>query len=148
MKPFQYKLQAVQILRERRKNETMEHYALALARRAQSGQRLENAERQLSATRFELQELVTTGCPAHQINRQQSYCTVLQERRIQCDLELQAAERVVNQRLAEMLQARREREAVAKHHERSRSEYRQASQREEQKWLDDLTPRPGLAEAA
>lgn len=145
MKPFRYKLQAVQMLRERKEHEAAEQYALALALRAQALKRLEDVEHQLSLARFEIQELVTAGCPVHQVSRRQQFCTVIQERRNQCTTELQSAERTVQQRFSAMLAARQEREAVEKHHEKCRQEHQRGLQREEQRWLDDLTPRPGLA---
>ena len=144
MKPFRYRLQAVQMLRERREHEAAEQYALALARRAQALKRLEDVEHELGLARFEIQELVTAGCPVHQINRRQQFCVVIQERRNQCATDLQAAERTVQQRFAALLTARQEREAVEKHHAKCLQEHQRGLQREEQRWLDDLAPRPGL----
>jgi flagellar export protein FliJ len=147
MKPFRYKLRAVAMLRERHEHDSLDRYAQALAQRAQALVRLESAERDLSAARFELQERVAGGCAAHVINGLQIHCETMNQRRARCASEVQSAERAVNQRLAEMLAARREREAVEKHHQRSRDEHRRAGQREEQKWLDDLTPQRGLLPA-
>lgn len=147
MKPFRYKLQAVEMLRERREHDALERYALALAQRAQAVLRLDAAEHDLSAIRFELQEQVTGGCQAHVINRLQLQSETAQESRARCELGLQNAEVLVNQRLAEMLNARREREAVEKHHEKSRQEHSRAAQREDQKWLDDLKPQRALQSA-
>ncbi len=145
MKPFRYKLQAVQMLRERREHEAGEQYALALARRAQAQKRLEDVEHELSLARFEIQELVTAGCPAHQVRRRQQFCLVIQERRSQCATDLQNAERIVQQHFHALLKARQEREAVEKHHDKCRQEYLKDLQREDQRWLDDLAPRPSLA---
>jgi flagellar export protein FliJ len=144
MKPFRYRLQAVQMLRERSEHEAGEQYALALARRAQAQQRLEAVEHELSRARFEIQELVTAGCPAHQVSRRQQFCLVIQERRGQCATDLQNAERTVQQHFSALLKARQEREAVEKHHDKCRQEHQRALQREDQRWLDDLAPRPGL----
>ncbi|HTH47185.1 MAG TPA: flagellar export protein FliJ [Candidatus Limnocylindria bacterium] len=145
MKPFRYKLQAVQMLRERREHEAAEQYALALALRAQALQRLGDVEHELSLARFEIQELVTAGCPAHQVSRRQQFCVVIQDRRTQCASDLQSAERTVQQRFTALLNARQDREAVEKHHDKCRQEHQRGLQREEQRWLDDLSPRPGLA---
>lgn len=144
MKPFRYKLRALEMLRERHEHDALERYALALAQRAQALHHVEAAERDLCAARFELQARVTTGCAAHELNRLQLHCESMQKRRARSVIEMQSAERSVNQRLAEMLAARREREAVEKHHQKSLDEHRRAGQREEQRWLDDLTPQRGL----
>ena len=138
MKPFRYRLTAVQRVRDRREHEATEQYARALAMRANAVQTVDRAERELAAGQLECSNLLGNGAPAGDIRQRQSFCAVLQERRDEAARLLEQAEIQLNQALGVMLTARREAEAVRKHHEKARSGHLQEQQREEQHILDDL----------
>ena len=138
MKPFRYRLTAVQRVRDRREHEATEQYARALAVRANAQQTVERAERELATAQLECSNLLGNGAPAGDVRQRQSFCTVLQEARDEAARQLEQAEILLNQALGAMLTARREAEAVRKHHEKARTGYQQEQQREEQKVLDDL----------
>jgi len=138
MKPFRYRLTAVQRIRDRREHEATEQYARALAVRANALQNVDRAERELATTQIECSELLGNGAPAGDVRQRQSFCTVMEEARDDAARKLEQAEILLNQALGTMMTARREAEAVRKHHEKARVGYQQEQQREEQKILDDL----------
>lgn len=138
MKPFRYRLTAVQRVRDRREHEATEQYARALAVRANALQAVERAERELAAGQLECSNLLGNGAPAGDVRQRQSFCTVLQEHRDEATRQLEQAEIQLNQALGVMLTARREAEAVRKHHDKAKAGHLQEQQREEQQVLDDL----------
>lgn len=138
MKAFRYRLQAVQRLRDRREREATEAYATALARRANAMQHFDAAERELAAGHLECSRLLSEGAPAADIRQRQLFCAWLHERRQAAAAQLDVAEVQLNQALGQMITARRESEAVQKHHERARESHQYEQQREDQKILDDL----------
>jgi flagellar export protein FliJ len=138
MKAFRYRLQAVQRLRDRHEHEATEHYAGALNQRAQASQRLDAAERELAANQAECSRLLDEGVPAGDLRHQQAFGSRLQDQCQAAATQLDQAEAHLNQALGLMVTARRESEAVQKHHDRAQSGHQMEQQREEQKWLDDL----------
>ncbi len=138
MKAFRYRLQAVQRLRDRREHEATECYAGALARRASAFQHLEAADRELARGHAECSRLLNDGAPAADIRQRQLFSVWLQERRDLMAKQLDEAEIQLNHALGQMISARRESEAVQKHHDRARELHQGEVQRDEQKWLDDL----------
>jgi flagellar export protein FliJ len=138
MKPFRYKLTAVQRVRDRREHEATEQYAQALAQRENAFRNVEVAERELATGQFECSRLLGDGATAGDLRRQQLGCAWLQERRDQVAVLLEQAEVRVNQALGVMITARRESEAVKKHHDKARESHQREQQREDQRTLDDL----------
>lgn len=138
MKPFRYKLTAVQRVRDRREHEATEQYAHALAQRENAFRNLEVAERELATGQLECSRLLSDGATAGDLRRQQLGCAWLQEHRDQVAAILEQAEVRVHQTLGVMITARRESEAVKKHHDKARDSHQREQQREEQKTLDDL----------
>lgn len=138
MKPFRYKLTAVQRVRDRREHEATEQYAQALAQRENAFRNVEVAERELATGQLECSRLLGDGATAGDLRRQQLGCAWLQERRDQVAVLLEQAEVRVNQALGVMITARRESEAVKKHHDKARESHQREQQREDQRTLDDL----------
>jgi flagellar export protein FliJ len=141
MKPFQFTLEAVRILRQRQEQLAMEQYARVLLSRQQAVQRLEAAERQIQTAMQEIRELTVRGCTASKAAHAQEYQRALEMHRTDCVRALELAERRANAGLNAMLQARREREIVDKFFDKQKARHLREQGRAEQKLLDDLASR-------
>ncbi len=138
MTPFRYKLTAVQRVRDRREHDATERYAHALNARVAAQKLLDQADHDLAAAQLESARLLAAGTAAGDFRRQLGDCSWLQDHRDLMARQLDEAEGRVSQALGFMITARREAEAVRKHHDKARDAHRREQDREDQKVLDDL----------
>jgi flagellar export protein FliJ len=121
----------------------MDHYAQSLIARRQAVDGLEAVERELSACWQELRRRMAGGFAAAEAAQAHAYQGSLVQRRDECALALETAERRVNAALQGMLHARRQREIVDKCFDKQKARHRREQARGEQKFLDDLAGRRG-----
>jgi flagellar export protein FliJ len=143
MKSFHFTLEAVGTLRQRQEQKAMEQYAQSLIARRQALDRLKAAEGELSACWQEWRDRFAGGCTAVEAAQAHAYQRSLAQRRDECTLALETAERRVNASLQNMLQARRQREIVDKCYDRQKARHQREQARGEQKFLDDLASHRG-----
>lgn len=141
MKPFKKNLAAVATVRQRTENEALQAYAVALMNRVRAMERLRTAEQTLSAAQAEWQRQAAEGCDAEAMARHSAHCSGLSKVRLERTRQLTEAERLADERMQSLLQARQQRQAVDKLHARQRMIYDRAVAREEQKTLDELAHR-------
>ena len=141
MKPFNFSLQAVRILRQRQEQEALERYAKAVRARQEALQQLNKVQEKLEAGWADWKERFSTVLSALQLKQLQAYCGAIAKRKEDCAGRLQAAHRGVNLAWQQLLAARQNLEAVEHHYENERRRYEQELQREEQKLLDEMAPR-------
>jgi flagellar export protein FliJ len=143
MKSFHFTLEALGTLRQRQEQKAMEQYAQSLIARRQAMDGLEAAERQLSACWQDWRGRLAGGCAAAEAAQAHAYQRSLAQRRDECTLALETAERRVNAALHGMLLARQQREIVDKCFDKQKARHRYEQARGEQKFLDDLAGRRG-----
>jgi len=143
MKPFQFTLEAVRVLRQRQEQKALEVYAQALLARQQAMDRLTAVQHELDATMQGFNVRMKAGCTASEAAQASDYQCILVKRRDECALALGAAERRVNAALQGMLAARRQREIVEKFFDKQKARHERELALAEQKILDDLASRRG-----
>jgi flagellar export protein FliJ len=143
MKSFRFTLEALGTLRQRQEQKAMEQYAQSLIARRQAVDGLEAAEHDLSACWQDWRDRLAGGCAAAEAAQAHAYQRSLAQRRDECALALETAERRVNAALHGMLLARQQREIVDKCFDKQKARHRREEARGEQKFLDDLAGRRG-----
>ena len=103
MKSFHFTLEALGTLRQRQEQKAMEQYAQSLIVRRQAVDGLEAVERELSACWQEWRNRLAGGCAAAEAAQAHAYQRSLAQRRNECALALETAERRVNAALQGML---------------------------------------------
>jgi flagellar export protein FliJ len=141
MKPFKFTLESVRILRQRKEQEAMDHYARMLLARRQAVERMETAQGQVSAGWQALRNLVNQGCEAAKAAQMQMYQRALKSLLDECIVAVGVAERRVNAAQQAMLMARQQREIVDSCFDKQKARHQRETARAEQKFLDDLAGR-------
>jgi flagellar export protein FliJ len=141
MKPFNFSLQAVRILRQRQEHSALERYAQTVRARQEALQQSNKIQEKLEAGWAEWKQRFSKALSALQLKQLQAYCGTITKRKEDCAARLQAAQRGVNLAWQVLLAARQNLEAVEHHYENERRRYEQAMHREEQKLLDEMAPR-------
>lgn len=121
----------------------MDQYGQCLLARRQVLDRLEMVQRELSACWQEWRGRMAGGCTAAEAAQAQAYQGLLTQRKNDCTVALETAERRVNAALQIMFQARQQREIVDKCFDKQKARYGREQARAEQKFLDDLAGRRG-----
>jgi len=143
MKPFRFTLEAVSTLRQRQEQKAMDQYARTLIARRAAASGLEAVERELSGCWQEWRKQLAGGCAAAEAVQALAYQRSLAQRRDECVLALETAERRVNAAMKGMFLARQQREIVDKCFDKQKAHYQRELARGEQKFLDDLAGRRG-----
>jgi flagellar export protein FliJ len=143
MKAFHFTLEAVGTLRRLQEQKAMEQYARCLALRRQAADGLEAVRRELSACWQEWRGRLAGGFAAAEAAKAHAYQRLLIQRRDECTLVLEAAERRAAEALQFMLLARQQREIVDKFFDKQKARHQRDEVRGEQKFLDDLAGRRG-----
>jgi flagellar export protein FliJ len=146
MKTFQFSLEAVRTLRQRQEQTALEQYAKAVQDCHQANAHLQSVQKQIESTWLELQTHVQAGAPSDLLQKLQSFCTVLDARRVDAEKAIETAKAAAHRAWEALLTARQHREAVDKFYEHQRLRHDRALQREDQRTLDELC-RPGLGSA-
>jgi flagellar export protein FliJ len=143
MKAFRFTLEAVQVLRHRQEQQTMENYVRALLSRQQVLDRLETARERIRLNQQEINRLLAAACAAAQLAQASHYARVLERQQADQVTALALAERRVQAAFQSMLSARQRRKMVENLHAKQLASHQRAEWREEQKLTDDLASRRG-----
>jgi flagellar FliJ protein len=138
MKKFQFKLQAVLIVRQRAEQVALELYGRAVLNRQEAMRMLTEIEHRLVKMRQEWQEQMRAGCSGGHLREAQGFDQVLEVERQRRDRVLARAEIEVNQAFLKVVRSRQQREMVETHRAHQRSRYDQAVGVEERKEIDDM----------
>jgi flagellar export protein FliJ len=145
MKAFHFSLQAVRTLRQRQEQTALEQYALSLRARQQATENWQCAQRECQLAWRYRQNLLTSGAMAVHIAQSQAHVAVMEARCQECETALHVAQEVAAKYWRHLIEARRKREAVDRFHDRQHGLYEKACAREEQKMLDEVGVRRGMA---
>jgi flagellar export protein FliJ len=145
MKPFRFSLQSLRVLREQKEQLAQQRFADALHVCEEAAFQLHLASEELAAGWTSLCEELSTGVPATKMMRTRAWCNVLEQRQKERAATLQAARRAMDAAWREMMLATRDREVLDSYHDKCRRAYDRDLQREEQKRLDELGVRRGVA---
>jgi flagellar export protein FliJ len=138
MKPFQFSLQPLRILREQQERAAQQAYAGALRVCEEAAARVQSASAELTACWTTLRDKMSAGVVGLELLRARAWCNVLELRLKERAAALEQARLGVDAAWKAMLQATREREALDRYRDKRRATYERQQQREEQKSLDEL----------
>jgi len=145
MKPFQFSLQPLRVLREQQERTAQQAYATALRVCQEAAARVQAASSELTACWTKLRDKMCAGVVGLELLRARAWCNVLELRLKERATALEQARLAVDGAWKAMLQATRDREALDRYREKRRASHQRQAQREEQKQLDELAVQ--LAEA-
>jgi flagellar export protein FliJ len=138
MKPFKFSLEAVATTRRRVEQNALEKYAQALLSRQSALRQLEATQHELDKAWLQLRQTLESGCSASAATRLRQQSQWLEEERQLREEEFTKSELGVSHALQQMLAARQQREAVEKFRGRQRDIHDRDTQRDTQKFLDEL----------
>ena len=138
MKTFQFSLQSVRVLRERKEQVAQKNYADALRAQEAAADKLQRANDALAAAWQASCQQLARGAHAAELRRAQAWCHALEERQKVCAAELQQARYALEAASRELMAAARERQAMDSLHDKCRRAYDRDAQRAEQKRLDEM----------
>jgi flagellar protein FliJ len=141
MKRFEFKLQAVLILRQRAEHAALESYTRAAQRQQDAAAGLIEAEMELSEGHRQWLNALADGCPAVRAAQMMAFCHFLDARKGEADQTLKLAARDLHEASQKLVVARQQRETVEKFMERQRERYDCHLRDEERKRIDDLVGR-------
>jgi flagellar FliJ protein len=145
VKTFKFKLAAVETLREREENNSLQIYARALKERQTALERRDDAMRELAACRERRNLRVEGGCFIHDLREFDSHLTALRINVGKAQEDLDQHTRTMENAFADFLAARQELKVVTKFRERERKIYDFEQRRNEQKLLDELSSTRGVS---
>ena len=138
MKPFKFPLESLRTLRKQKEQAAQQQYASALAAFTEAETRLQESEVKLTEAWQLLMREMGAGATAAKIMGLRGWCVAKEARRKECQSALDEARRAAEEALNEMLLAAREREALDRFCDKALRAHELASQREEQKNLDEI----------
>lgn len=149
MKPFRFRLQAVQTLREKQETEAVEIYARACRRQERAAVQLEEVRQELLETQLDRNRRLQTNCRIGEVIQIEGFLSILKDRIQECQAAWQRECGQVQQAERGMREARQRREVIAKWLERDRQRHAAALRMHEQKAEDEMAARdlPELAES-
>jgi flagellar export protein FliJ len=143
MRAFRFTLEAVEVLRHRQEQQTMDAYVHALLARYQVTDRLEAVRELIRGNQQEINRLLAAACAASELAQAHQYERTLERQQTELFLALALAERRVQTAFQLMLAARQRRKMVESFRSEQLARHQRAEWREEQKTLDDLASRRG-----
>ena len=138
MKPFQFPLQPIRVLRQQKERTAQQRFAEAMRACEEAAFRLQEASDELAAGWSALCQELAAGVTATGLVRTRAWCDVLESRHEDRAAFLENARRAMNGAWREMMLATRDRESLDQYHEKCRRLYEREFQRHEQKNLDEL----------
>ena len=138
MKPFQFSLEPLRVLRKQKERTAQQRYARALALSDKAAIQLQKATDELAGAYEHIVQELARGLSAAQIMGLRNWCTVLEIRRNEARAALEETRRATEKAFKEMVVAVRERESLERFYEKSREAYDREVLREEQKSLDEM----------
>jgi flagellar export protein FliJ len=143
MKPFQFKLQPVKILREHREKAARERYAESLRICEQAAADMQTAVDALTGSWKTLSSQLAKGLSGTDLAQAKAWCGVLELRVRERAAALQKARAALDAVWKEMSCATREREGMDKLFDKQRRAHHRAAAGEQQKHLDEMAIRLG-----
>ncbi len=141
MKSFRFNLQSLLTLRQRQERTIMENYAQTLLARHRAIEAFDAIHRELAAVWSRSSAELMEGSRADDVLRLHFHSCGLDEERRRRETAVGTAERAANLALGKLLASRQARKMVDQHRDHQRAEHDRASNRAEQKILDDLVTR-------
>jgi flagellar export protein FliJ len=138
MKPFQFSLEPLRVLRIQKERLAQQRYAKVLAKSDAAAAKLQQVTTELAGAYENIVQEMTSGLSAAQIMGLRGWCTVLEIRRNESRAALEESRRATEIAFREMVAAAREREALDRFYEKSRLIYEREALREEQKNFDEM----------
>jgi flagellar export protein FliJ len=141
MKSFQFSLQAVRTVREREEQQSLQHYVKALRAVDEARRQAEAVAAELAGVWLHLQEAVSGGSTAFEVQRLHDHCDAVLLRKRDRDLALQAARDAASGAFARYLAAHQARTAVEKLFVRQRASWERTRRAQAQKMIDEIAAR-------
>ena len=138
MKPFQFTLQSIQVLRQQKERAAQQRFAAALRACEDAAAQLQAASADLSACWTTLRDRMSAGVDGTELLRARAWCNVLELKVKERASALEIARLSVDAVWNEMMQATRDREILDRYRDKRKSAHEAAMRREEQKTLDEL----------
>lgn len=138
MKPFNFPLESLRVLRKQRERAAQQRYARALANCKKAEMQLQAASAEWEASLAQLAGELGRGLAAGRLANLRNGCLVLEIRWRERQAALMEARRVAGLVFQEMTAATREREGLDQFHNRARRVHEQQQQRAEQKAFDEM----------
>lgn len=143
MKPFQFPLKSLRVLREHKERVAQKRYVEALRASEAAAVRLDAGSHELAAAWTALCEELAEGVTFAKLHQTRAWCGELERRCEQLTAALKSARQVSHEAWREMVLATRAREALDKLRDKSRRAYDREAQRDDQKQLDEMGLRLG-----
>ena len=138
MKPFQFTLEPVRVLRQQKERNAQQRYAEALRACEQAASRVQGASEELSACWTDLRSKMAAGVAGTELLRARAWCNVLELKLKECAATLEKARLATDSMWQEMMDASRKREALDRHRDKKKRVHNRGAQRLELKMLDEL----------
>jgi flagellar export protein FliJ len=139
MKPFHFSLEPLRSLRKQKEEVVRERYAQTVRACEEAAARVQAASVELTACWKTLCEKLAAGVTGDDLLRARAWCNVLELRVKERASALEQARLAVDAVWKELVVATRDRETLDKLHDKRRHAYDRELQREEQKYLDELS---------
>jgi flagellar export protein FliJ len=139
MKPFHFSLEPLRSLRKHKEEVVRERYAQTVRACEEAAARVQAASVELTACWKTLCEKLAAGVTGDDLLRARAWCNVLELRVKERASTLEQARLAVDAVWKELVVATRDRETLDKLHDKRRNAYDRELQREEQKYLDELS---------
>ena len=138
MKPFNFPLESLRIVRKQREQAAQQRYAKALAICKRTEMQLQAATAEWETGLAQLGRELSEGLSAGQLANLRNGCLVLEIRWRERQAALIEARRVASLIFREMTTATQERKGLDRFHQRARRDHVQQQQKAEQKIFDEM----------
>ena len=138
MKPFRFPLESLRVLRKQKERAAQGRYARALAACERAEAQLQKADADLAACRELFTRELAGGTAAARLVSTRTWCLVLEIRWNERKAGVEEARRLAGIAFQEMIAAGRDREALDRLCNKSRTAHANETRREEQKQFDEF----------
>ena len=138
MKPFQFSLQSLQVLRQQKERAAQQKYADSLRACENAAARVQAASAELTVCWTTLRDKMASGVQGTDFLRARAWCNVLELKLKERTTALEQARLAVDAVWQEMLDAVRQRETLDRYRDKRKRAHDAAMRREDQKILDEL----------
>jgi flagellar export protein FliJ len=138
MKPFQFSLESLLVLRRQKEQTAQQRYARMLTDCEEAKLKLQRAATELAGGRTALSHELGLGVTAGRLSALRAWCQALESRWETSRTTLDETRRSAALAFREMVAAARGRETLDRFHDKQKLAHTRAVHREEQKTLDEL----------
>ena len=139
MKPFRFTLQAVLTVRLHRETRALEAFAFAQAAFEKIAARFRQIQKEIEDALRCRRDALKSAASSEDVQQMQRGLRALQDTSQRCQVELEKAQSILEEKSRVLLEVRQEREVVEKVYQKQLARHRLQAARMEQKTLDDLT---------